>query len=179
MLNLKNLLSGKGFIIAFVCSLLSSPIHAGTITVNSSANTNEADSQLTLVEAIMLANGELKRDLTSAEQQQVVGMLKTPTIVFDIPTEITPQVIEVPEGGLPPIVASNVTIDGYTQQGAVANSASILEPNNAVIGIVIDARNGNHTGQAGGSGGGGARDGRDGCGPQAGAARRAGALPRA
>ena len=89
----------------------------GTITVNSSANTNEADSQLTLVEAIMLANGELTRDLTSAEQQQVMGMLKTATIVFDIPTEITLQVIEVPDGGLPPIVASNVTIDGYTQPG--------------------------------------------------------------
>ena len=152
MINLKKLLSGNGFFIAFVCSLLSSPIHAGTITVNSAANTNEADSQLTLVEAILLANGELTRNLTS-EQQQVMGMLKTATIVFDIPTEITPQVIEVPDGGLPPpIVASNVTIDGYTQPGAVANSASILEPNNAVIGIVIDARNGNHTGQASGSG---------------------------
>ena len=99
MINLKNLLSGNGFFIAFVCSLLSSLLNADPITVNSSANTNEADSQLTLVEAIMLANGELTRDLTSAEQQQVIGMLKTPTIVFDIPTEITPQVIEVPEGG--------------------------------------------------------------------------------
>ena len=64
MINLKNLLSGNGFFIAFVCSLLSSSIHAGTITVNSSANTNEADSQLTLVEAILLANGELTRNLT-------------------------------------------------------------------------------------------------------------------
>ena len=148
----KNVLSGEGFFLALVCSLLSSSLQAGTITVNSAGNTNEADSQMTLVEAILLANGELSRNLTAAEQQQVMGMLKTSTIVFDIPTEITPQVIEVPKGGLPPIVASNVTIDGYTQPGAVANSASILEPNNAVIEIVIDARNGNHTGQASGSG---------------------------
>ncbi len=148
----KNVLSGEGFFLALVCSLLSSSLQAGTITVNSAGNTNEADSQMTLVEAILLANGELSRNLTAAEQQQVMGMLKTSIIVFDIPTEITPQVIEVPDGGLPPIVASNVTIDGYTQPGTVANSASILEPNNAVIGIVIDARNGNHTGQASGSG---------------------------
>ena len=39
-------------------------------------------------------------------------MLKTATIVFDIPTEITPQVFEVPQGGLPPFVASSVTIEG-------------------------------------------------------------------
>lgn len=148
----KNVLSGEGFFLALVCSLLSSSLQAGTITVNSAGNTNEADSQMTLVEAILLANGELSRNLTAAEQQQVMGMLKTSIIVFDIPTEITPQVIEVPKGGLPPIEASNVTIDGYTQPGAVANSASILEPNNAVIEIVIDARNGNHTGQTSGSG---------------------------
>ena len=30
-----------------------------------------------------------------------MGVLKTSIIVFDIPTEITPQVIEVPKGGLP------------------------------------------------------------------------------
>ena len=111
----KNVLSGEGFFLALVCSLLSSSLQAGTITVNSAGNANEADSQMTLVEAILLANGELSRNLTAAEQQQVMGMLKTSTIVFDIPTEITPQVIEVPKGGLPPIVASNVTIDGYTQ----------------------------------------------------------------
>src|SRR6185295_13776919 len=47
-----------------------------TITVNSAADTNAADSVVTLSEAILVANGSLGRALTAGEQAQVSG---TPT----------------------------------------------------------------------------------------------------
>jgi hypothetical protein len=64
------------------------------------------------------------------------------TIAFNIAGS-GPHVIPVPAGGFPLITKNNVTIDGYTQPGSKANSAGILEANNAQIKIVLDARNGN------------------------------------
>lgn len=63
-------------------------------------------------------------------------------IAFNIPGA-GPHVIETPVDGYPLITADNVTIDGYTQPGAVANSNPILGANNAQIKIVLDSRNGN------------------------------------
>ncbi len=65
------------------------------------------------------------------------------TIAFKIPGA-GPHFLQVPSGGLPLIYAKhNLTIDGYSQPGASANSNPITAPNNAVIKIVIDGRNGN------------------------------------
>jgi hypothetical protein len=64
------------------------------------------------------------------------------TIAFNIPGA-GPHYIATPAGGYPYITANNITIDGYTQPGAVPNSNPILAANNAQIKIVLDSRNGN------------------------------------
>ena len=46
---------------------------AGTLTVNSTADTNSVDSVLTLREALLVANGTLTGPFTSAEQGQMAG----------------------------------------------------------------------------------------------------------
>jgi hypothetical protein len=56
-----------------------------------------------------------------------------------------PHVIQTPAGGYPLITKHNVTIDGYSQPGAVPNTNPILSSNNAQIKIVLDSRNGNST----------------------------------
>src|SRR5207249_3794541 len=63
-------------------------------------------------------------------------------IQFNIPGP-GPHYIATPFGGYPYITANDITIDGYSQPGALANSNSILQPNNAQIKIVLDSRNGN------------------------------------
>ena len=63
-------------------------------------------------------------------------------IQFNIPGP-GPHYFATPFGGYPYITANDITIDGYSQPGAVANSNSILQPNNAQIKIVLDSRNGN------------------------------------
>jgi hypothetical protein len=50
-----------------------------------------------------------------------------------------------PAGGYAYITRNNVTIDGYSQPGAVPNSNPILGSNNAQLKIVLDSRNGNYT----------------------------------
>ena len=47
-----------------------------------------------------------------------------------------------PPGGYPKITKANVTLDGYTQPGAIANTNTILGSNTAWIKIVLDSRNG-------------------------------------
>ena len=74
---------------------------------------------------------------------QAMGMLEDgDTIRFNIPGA-GPHYILTPEGGYPYIEANRVTIDGYSQPGAVPNSNTILAANNAQIKIVLDSRNGN------------------------------------
>lgn len=63
------------------------------------------------------------------------------TINFNI-AGAGPHYLTSPEGGFPVIIKDNVTVDGYSQPGASANSNPITAANNAVIKIVIDARNG-------------------------------------
>jgi len=65
------------------------------------------------------------------------------TIAFNIPGSQVHYLLE-PPGGFPLVYhKANLVIDGYTQPGAAANTQSITQANNAVIKIVIDARNGN------------------------------------
>lgn len=64
------------------------------------------------------------------------------TITFNIPGA-GPHYLQTPAGGYPYITANNVTIDGYSQPGAVPNSNPILAANNAQIKVVLDSRNGN------------------------------------
>src|SRR6185295_16706347 len=50
-----------------------------------------------------------------------------------------------PPGGYPLITNNNVTIDGYSQPGAVPNTNPILVTNNAQIKIVLTSTNDNFT----------------------------------
>jgi hypothetical protein len=68
------------------------------------------------------------------------------TVQFNIPgTNGEIFYIQTPVGGYPIITNNNITIDGYTQPGASANTNSIHAPNNAKIKICLDSRNGNAT----------------------------------
>lgn len=125
-----------------------------TLTVNSAGNDRTPDAQLTLVEALAYANdvlarvsGEeaihgLGRPLSVGESPWVEEDDDLPSgawIRFAIPGSGI-QVIEAPAGGFPAVVASRVTIDGYTQPGAQPNTQGLLEGNNAQLRVVLDAR---------------------------------------
>ena len=65
------------------------------------------------------------------------------TIAFNI-SGPGPHFLQVPPGGFPLIYQKHqITIDGYSQPGAVANSNPITAANNAQLKIVIDGRNNN------------------------------------
>ncbi len=65
------------------------------------------------------------------------------TIAFNI-AGAGPHFLQVPLGGFPLLYQKHrVTIDGYTQPGASANTNPNTAANNAQLKIVIDARNGN------------------------------------
>ena len=99
---------------------------ARVLVVNTADNTTTAVGQTNLVQAIsLLQDGD--------------------TIAFNISgTEpiylVTPSLT--PNNGYPAITNHNVTIDGYTQPGALPNSNPILGSNNAQIKIVLDSRAG-------------------------------------
>ena len=96
---------------------------AATLTVTTADNSSGPnDSQLSLKEAI--------------EQVQ-----SGDTIAFAIPGA-GPHYIVTPPEGYPLLQKSNVTIDGYTQSGAVKNTSALTEPHTTVIKIVIDSREG-------------------------------------
>jgi hypothetical protein len=78
--------------------------------------------------------GSLFQALTSAQDED--------TITFNIPGA-GPHYIATPTDGYPYIRANNLTINGYSQPGAVPNTNPILSSNNAQIKIVLDSRNGN------------------------------------
>ena len=65
-------------------------------------------------------------------------------ITFNIPPA-TGEVhyIQTPPDGYPLIAKNNITIDGYTQGGALSNTASIHATNNAALKIVLTSTNGN------------------------------------
>jgi hypothetical protein len=103
---------------------------AATITVNTADNTDFSAGKTNLVRAIQaLQDGD--------------------TIQFNIPGAgphflITPALVlgAGGGGGYPEITKNNVTIDGYSQPGAVPNTNPIKAANNAQIKIVIDSRAG-------------------------------------
>src|SRR6266480_1735248 len=95
---------------------------AATIVVNSTDNTTSPPAGQTNLWLAMslLHNGD--------------------AINFNIPGP-GPHYLEPPVGGFPMITAHNVTIDGYSQPGAVPNTNPILANNNAQIKIVLSATN--------------------------------------
>ncbi len=65
-------------------------------------------------------------------------------IVFQIPPNAGEvHYIQTPPDGYPLIAKNNITIDGYTQGGALSNTASIHATNNAALKIVLTSTNGN------------------------------------
>ncbi len=101
-------------------------VQAAVITVNTADNTDFSPGKINLVTAInSLQDGD--------------------AIHFNIPGP-GPQYLVAPPEGYPIITNKHdITIDGYTQSGAVPNTNPILAANNAQIQIVLDARNGNYT----------------------------------
>lgn len=100
-------------------------LNAATLTVTTTDNENPAAGSLSLKQALEQAqNGD--------------------TVAFNIPGD-GPHYIATPFGGYPVVRASNLTIDGYTQPGAVPNRNSIAQGNNAKLQIILDSRNGAFT----------------------------------
>ncbi|MBL9168092.1 MAG: hypothetical protein JNN07_10155 [Verrucomicrobiales bacterium] len=100
-------------------------LNAATLTVTTTDNENPAAGSLSLKQALEQAqNGD--------------------TVAFNIPGD-GPHYIATPFGGYPVVRASNLTIDGYTQPGAVPNRNSIVQGNNAKLQIILDSRNGAFT----------------------------------
>lgn len=116
--------------IVFGLTLMAGLTQAAIITVNTADNTDFGVGKTNLVRAIQaLQDGD--------------------TIQFNIPGNgphllITPPMVTGPGGGggYPEITKNNVTIDGYSQPGAVPNTNPAKSPNNAQIKIVIDSRGG-------------------------------------
>jgi CSLREA domain-containing protein len=113
-----------------VVLLDSRPAHAITLTVNSRADPGSGgcnSTECTLREAINTSN----------------GLPTTETIEFAIPDDPTVPGIEVktisPNPALPTIT-DNVTINGYTQAGALPNSAT-TNANNAVLKVQLSGAN--------------------------------------
>lgn len=96
------------------------------ITVNSPADgPAQANSALTLREAIKIVNGTLALSALSPEEQQLVVAKQTgSTIQFDLPAGKT--TIEL-NSVLPAITQPNVTIDGTTQLGYDASHSATAE----------------------------------------------------
>lgn len=123
------------------------PGFGATLTVNTTSTDEARNDVLSFTEAIRIANGELRpADTTVAEQAQISGTVGTnDRIAFAIPGD-GPHLILRPfgsppsGGGFPAITAPGLTLDGYSQAGARPNSNPILAPNNAILKIVLDAR---------------------------------------
>jgi len=76
--------------------------------------------------------------------QAIANLQNGDTIRFNIPGP-GPFYIATPANGYPLITNNNVTIDGYSQPGAMPNTNPILAPNNAQLKIVLDSRDGGFT----------------------------------
>jgi len=107
----------------FSLAALAISAHAKIITVTTENNVSPPANQTSLLQAInLLADGD--------------------TIQFSIPGSGV-HYINTPPGGYPLITANRITIDGYSQPGAVPNSNPIHAPNNAQLKIVLSSTNGN------------------------------------
>ena len=105
--------------------VMATAAEARTITVSTTNNISPVAGEISLLQALgQLRDGD--------------------TVDFNIPGA-GPHFILTPPDGYPLITNNNITIDGYTQPGAVPNANSILAPNNAKLRIVLDSRSGNGT----------------------------------
>lgn len=106
---------------------------AATITVDSTDDSDLRDGALTLREAIEVSNGALAINLlSSAESLQVNGVpdgVKPNTIGFNIAGSVPGTVQTISSTSTLPDITAPVTIDGYTQPGAAANTNAIDDPN--------------------------------------------------
>ncbi|HEY3914700.1 MAG TPA: hypothetical protein VGN61_09460 [Verrucomicrobiae bacterium] len=74
---------------------------------------------------------------------QAIGLLQDgDTIQFNIPGSGPFYLVTPTNNGYPAITNNNITIDGFSQAGAVPNSNPILSSNNAHFQIVLDSRAG-------------------------------------
>lgn len=125
--------------------------HSFRLTVTTAQTDTTPDAQLTLPEAILFLNGEfssspeaprLDRPLSVGESQWVEEYSEEEgqnIIQFNI-SGAGMAVLKAPPGGFPVLFADGVLIDGYTQPGAQPNSNPITAPNNAVLKLILDAR---------------------------------------
>ena len=102
------------------------PLRAKTITVTTTNNVSPAAGETNFVQALQL--------LQAGD-----------AIHFNLPGSgpfylITPPLT--PDNGYPALTNNNVTIDGYSQPGALPNTNTILGSNTAQIQIVLDSRAG-------------------------------------
>lgn len=138
----------RSVIYALAVSSLASLAQAAGITVTTNSNADARDGALSLTEAILISNGELALETLDEDEQALVEGTpgENDRILFNIPGE-GPHIIPIPhadhgflsDSGFPPIRSDNTVLDGYSQPGAQPNSNGILEPNNAVLQIVISA----------------------------------------
>ena len=105
-------------------ALAQSDLQSFKIVVNSDRDTIEPDSELTLREAISLANNTLPySNLSSAEQQQVKKIANNTRIEFDLRA---PAKIEL-QNTLPPLVSPGLVIDGTTHPDYDSNDTATVE----------------------------------------------------
>jgi outer membrane protein OmpA-like peptidoglycan-associated protein len=99
------------------------------VTVTSAEDTIQADSGLTLREAISVVNGTLPTAQLSAAEQALVSPSDRPQIGFNLPAGSTTIRLSSP---LPDLVAPGLTIDGTTQTGysdrPIINEAPLAVP---------------------------------------------------
>ncbi|HMS23995.1 MAG TPA: CSLREA domain-containing protein [Candidatus Saccharibacteria bacterium] len=106
-----------------------------TITVNSIADDMDDDGECTLREAITAANDNIESGISDGE---CIAGSNEDTIEFDI---VGPDYTIQPLSALPSITADNVTINGYSQTGAVENSGDYSACFVGTILIEIDGQN--------------------------------------
>ena len=105
-------------------TLAQSDLQFFKIVVNSDRDTIAPDAELTLREAISLANNTLPySELSPAEQQQVITGSSNSRIEFDLPTN---AVIKL-QNTLPPLVSPGLVIDGTTHPDYDSNNIATVE----------------------------------------------------
>lgn len=116
---------------------------AGTITVNSTADTVADDGECTLREAIIAANDDTASGATPGEcaagsGADTINFAITGAADFTIGGQNGYTIL--PDSDLPHLT-SEVVIDGYSQTGALANTAVAPNPLNGRLLIEIDGQN--------------------------------------
>ena len=103
---------------------LASDLQSFKIVVNSDRDTIQPNAELTLREAISLANNTLPyAQLSSAEQQQVKKIANNTRIEFDLPALGTIEL----QNTLPPLVTPGLVIDGTTHPDYDSNDTATVE----------------------------------------------------